>query len=132
MVAQRVVNVLEIIEVDEQDGRPAPAAVRECNCLMHAILQQYAMARANASTTSERYSRYLNQAPLAMTGIGTDKAFRIWFRALSTKFSSATNHVTARAKVLAAAQAMYGMGSGEANAVQRASAAMNVGLDAAE
>ena len=87
---------------------------------------------SSAIATSERHSRYLTKAPMAMTGIGTDKAFRIWFRALSTKFTSTTNYVGARARVLAAAEEMYGVGSREAKAVQRAYAAINVGLDVAE
>ncbi|UUZ51659.1 M4 family metallopeptidase [Massilia sp. B-10] len=50
---------------------------------------------SNASSSSEKYSKYLTRAPLAMTGIGSDKAFRIWFKALSTKFTSATNYADA-------------------------------------
>ena len=87
---------------------------------------------SNASATSEKYSKYLTKAPLAMTGIGSDKAFRIWFKALSTKFTSTTNYADARLKVLAAAQELYGTGSREAIAVQRAYAAINVGTDVAE
>ncbi|MES2018312.1 MAG: M4 family metallopeptidase [Pseudomonadota bacterium] len=87
---------------------------------------------SNASSTSPYYSSYLNKAPLAMTGIGNDKAFRIWFKALSTKFTSTTNYADARTKVLAAAQELYGVGSVEAKAVTRAYAAINVGLDIAE
>ena len=87
---------------------------------------------SNATSTSKYYSKYLIKAPLAMTGIGSDKAFRIWFKALSTKFTSSTNYADARLKVLAAAQELYGVGSREATAVQRAYAAINVGLDVAE
>ncbi|MRV76626.1 M4 family peptidase [Duganella sp. FT92W] len=93
----------------------------------------YFLARgSNASATSEYYSKYLTKAPLAMTGIGLDKAYRIWFRALTTKFTSSTNYADARAKVLAAAQELYGANSAEAKAVQRAYAAINVGTDIAE
>ena len=87
---------------------------------------------SNSTSTSDYYSAYLNKAPLAMTGIGTDKAYRIWFRALTTKFTAATNYADARAKVLLAAQELYGVGSKEATAVQRAYAAINVGADVAE
>ncbi len=87
---------------------------------------------SNSSSSSEYYSKYLTKAPLAMTGIGSDKAFRIWFKALSTKFTSSTNYADARTKVLAAAQELYGVGSMEAKAVQRAYAAINVGTDIAE
>ncbi|QYF94287.1 M4 family metallopeptidase [Massilia sp. PAMC28688] len=87
---------------------------------------------SSAVSSSDYHSRYLTKAPLAMTGIGSDKAFRIWFKALSTKFTSSTNYADARSKVLAAAQELYGVGSREAIAVQRAYAAINVGLDVAE
>jgi Zn-dependent metalloprotease len=87
---------------------------------------------SNATSTSVYYSKYLTQAPLAMTGIGSDKAYRIWFKASTTKFTSSTNYADARLKVLAAAQELYGVGSKEATAVQRAYAAINVGTDVAE
>ncbi len=87
---------------------------------------------SNSTSSSPYYSSYLNKAPLAMTGIGSDKAYRIWFKALSTKFTSSTNYADARTKVLAAAQELYGVGSKEATAVQRAYAAINVGTDVAE
>ena len=87
---------------------------------------------SNATTTSNYYSSYLVQLPKAMTGIGNDHAYRIWFRALTTKFTAATNYADARAKVLLAAQELYGTGSKEAIAVQRAYAAINVGADVAE
>jgi Zn-dependent metalloprotease len=87
---------------------------------------------SNSSSSSDYYSSYLKKAPLAMTGIGSDKAFRIWFKALSTKFTSSTKYADARTKVLAAAQELYGVGSREAIAVQRAYAAINVGADVAE
>jgi Zn-dependent metalloprotease len=84
---------------------------------------------SNASTTSDYYSKYLIKSPAAMTGIGNDKAFRIWFKAATTKFTSSTNYADARSKVLAAAQELYGVGSKEAIAVTRAFAAINVGAD---
>jgi Zn-dependent metalloprotease len=87
---------------------------------------------SNSSPTSDYYSSYLNKSPLAMTGIGTDKAYRIWFKALTTKFTSSTNYADARNKVLQSAQELYGAGSREATAVQRAYAAINVGTDVNE
>jgi Zn-dependent metalloprotease len=87
---------------------------------------------SNANAGSDYYSGYLTKAPLAMTGIGTDHAYRIWFRALTTKFTASTNYADARAKVLLAAQELYGVGSKEAIAVQRAYAAINVGADVDE
>jgi Zn-dependent metalloprotease len=87
---------------------------------------------SSSTTTSDYYSPYLTQAPKNMTGIGLDKAYRIWFKALTTKFTSSTTYADARLKVLAAAQEMYGVNSAEAKAVQRAYAAINVGTDIAE
>jgi Zn-dependent metalloprotease len=93
----------------------------------------YFLSQGSSSTTSsDFYSSYLNKTPLAMTGIGTDKAYRIWFRASTTKFTASTNYADARSKVLLAAQELYGVGSKEATAVQRAYAAINVGTDVAE
>ncbi|MDQ1817081.1 M4 family metallopeptidase [Massilia sp. CCM 9210] len=84
---------------------------------------------SNATSSSNYYSQYLVKSPAAMTGIGTDKAFRIWFKAATTKFTASTNYADARNKVLAAAQELYGVGSKEAIAVTRAYAAINVGAD---
>ncbi|MGW8395021.1 M4 family metallopeptidase [Pseudoduganella sp. HUAS MS19] len=93
----------------------------------------YFLAKGSSATVgSDTYSQYLTQQPKAMTGIGIDKAYRIWFRANTTKFTSSTNYADARLKVLAAAQELYGANSVEAKAVQRAYAAINVGADVAE
>jgi len=93
----------------------------------------YFLANGSSSvSTSPYYSPYLTQAPKNMTGIGTDKAFRIWFKANTTKFTSSTTYADARNKVLAAAQELYGTNSAEAKAVMRAYAAINVGTDVAE
>ncbi|WP_426340259.1 M4 family metallopeptidase [Pseudoduganella sp. S-14] len=93
----------------------------------------YFLAMGSSSvSTSDYYSPYLTQSPKNMTGIGIDKAYRIWFRANTTKFTSSTNYADARLKVLAAAQELYGANSAEAKAVQRAYAAINVGADVAE
>ena len=81
---------------------------------------------------SDYYSKYLVKSPAAMTGIGLDKAYRIWFKAAATKFTASTNYKDARAKMLQAAQELYGAGSLEAIAVQRAYAAINVGADVDE
>ncbi|MQA40506.1 M4 family metallopeptidase [Rugamonas aquatica] len=81
---------------------------------------------------SDYYSKYLVKSPAAMTGIGSDKAYRIWFKSLTTKFTSSTNYADARSKVLASAQELYGAGSKEVIAVTRAYAAINVGADVDE
>jgi Zn-dependent metalloprotease len=87
---------------------------------------------SNATSSSEYYSSYLTQQPLAMTGIGNDKAFRIWFRANTTKLTSSSNYADARTKMITSAEELYGAGSREAVAVKRAYAAINVGSDVAE
>ncbi|MYN17332.1 M4 family peptidase [Rugamonas sp. FT107W] len=87
---------------------------------------------SSADPASDYYSKYLVKSPAAMTGIGNDKAYRIWFKSLTTKFTSTTNYADARSKVLASAQELYGAGSKEAIAVQRAYAAINVGADVDE
>jgi Zn-dependent metalloprotease len=84
---------------------------------------------SNGAKSGDFSSPYLVKTPLAMTGIGTDKAYRIWFKASTTKFTSTTNYADARAKMLLAAQELYGAASKEAIAVQRAYAAINVGAD---
>jgi len=87
---------------------------------------------SKADKAGDYYSKYLVKSPAAMTGIGTDKAFRIWFKANTTKFTSSTNYADARAKMIEAAQELYGAASREAIAVQRAYAAINVGADVDE
>ncbi|MFF0437048.1 M4 family metallopeptidase [Streptomyces sp. NPDC004327] len=64
---------------------------------------------------------------LPVTGIGRDKAALIWYKALSTKFSSNTNYAGARTGTVAAATDLYGANSPEVLAVQNAWAAINVG-----
>ncbi|MFB7504855.1 M4 family metallopeptidase [Streptomyces broussonetiae] len=64
---------------------------------------------------------------LPVTGIGRDKALQIWYKALTTKFTSTTNYADARTGTLAAAGELYGTSSAEYAAVQDAWAAVNVG-----
>jgi len=87
---------------------------------------------SKADKAGDYYSKYLVKSPAAMTGIGTDKAFRIWFKANTTKFTSSTNYADARARMIEAAQELYGTDSREAIAVARAYAAINVGADVDE
>ena len=87
---------------------------------------------SSAENGNDAWSRFLVRQPLAMTGIGIDKAFRIWFRANTTKFTSSTNYLDARARMIEAAGELYGAGAREAIAVQRAYAAINVGADVDE
>ncbi|MEU0788392.1 M4 family metallopeptidase, partial [Streptomyces sp. NPDC006173] len=64
---------------------------------------------------------------LPVTGIGRDKALQIWYRALTTKFTSTTNYAAARTGTLAAAGELYGTTSAEYTAVANAWAAVAVG-----
>lgn len=61
-----------------------------------------------------------------IVGIGRDKFGKIWYRALTTKFTSSTTYPQARAATLAAAAELYGAGSPEQNAIARAWSAANV------
>ncbi|HEX8348183.1 MAG TPA: M4 family metallopeptidase, partial [Actinoplanes sp.] len=75
----------------------------------------------------------------AVTGIGRTKAAAIWYRALSTYFTSSTPYYlasnlknTARAHTLSAATDLHGLCSTEYRAVQKAWTSVNVaGADAA-
>ena len=84
---------------------------------------------SQAEKDSDYHSKYLNKKPAGMSGIGSDKAYRIWFKAATTKFTAITNYKDARAKMIASAEELYGAGSKEAVAVTRAYAAINVGTD---
>jgi Zn-dependent metalloprotease len=68
----------------------------------------------------------------AVTGIGRTKAAAIWYRALSTYFTSSTNYKAARGYTLSAATDLYGKCGTEYKAVQKAWSAVAVtGTDAA-
>ncbi|WP_328905971.1 M4 family metallopeptidase [Streptomyces sp. NBC_00234] len=64
---------------------------------------------------------------LPVTGIGRDKALQIWFKALTTKFTSTTNYAAARTGTLAVAGELYGTTSAEYKAVADAWAGIAVG-----
>ncbi|WP_306187016.1 M4 family metallopeptidase [Streptomyces sp. MK5] len=61
-----------------------------------------------------------------VTGIGRDKAGKIWYRALTVYMTSSTNYAGARTTTLNAAKDLYGSGSAEYNAVAAAWSAVNV------
>jgi len=61
-----------------------------------------------------------------VTGIGRAKAYQIWYKALTTYFTSSTDYAGARTGTLQAASALYGAGSAEYNAVAAAWKAVNV------
>lgn len=77
-----------------------------------------------SDATSDHYSAYL---PEGMTGIGIDKATRIWFKAVTEHFTSTTNYAGAREGCVQAATDLYGAGSPELAAVENAFGAINVG-----
>lgn len=56
----------------------------------------------------------------SLAGIGRDKAAKIWYRALTTKFTSSTSYASARSGTIAAANELYGSGSAESAAVAAA------------
>ncbi|WP_129311960.1 M4 family metallopeptidase [Streptomyces sp. L2] len=61
-----------------------------------------------------------------VTGIGRDKAVQIWYKALTTYFTSTTSYADARTGTLQAAADLYGSGSAEYKAVAAAWTAVNV------
>ncbi|MFE0446379.1 M4 family metallopeptidase [Streptomyces fungicidicus] len=61
-----------------------------------------------------------------VTGIGRAKALQIWYKALTTYFTSTTNYKAARTGTLNAASALYGSTSTEYKAVAAAWTAINV------
>jgi len=62
----------------------------------------------------------------AITGIGNDKAGRIWYRALTVYMTSRTDYAGARVATLNAAADLYGAGSAEYATVNTAWLAVNV------
>lgn len=67
---------------------------------------------------------------LTVTGIGNDKAAKIWYRALTTYFTPTTDYVSARIATLKAAADLYGAHGVEYNTVNSAWAAASlVGVD---
>ncbi|MGA4839512.1 M4 family metallopeptidase [Streptomyces sp. G45] len=61
-----------------------------------------------------------------VTGIGRDKAAKIWFKALTTYFTSTTDYAQARKDTLKAAGDLYGANSAEQKAVAAAWTGVNV------
>ncbi|MDT0465444.1 M4 family metallopeptidase [Streptomyces gibsoniae] len=61
-----------------------------------------------------------------VTGIGRDKALQIWYKALTTYFTSTTDYGGARKATLSAAADLYGSSSAEYKAVAAAWSAVNV------
>jgi Zn-dependent metalloprotease len=77
-----------------------------------------------ATTSGETSSSYL---PKGMSGIGNDKAAKIWFHALTTRMPSTTDYARARVEMIKAARDLFPAGGAEEIAVWNAFAAINVG-----
>lgn len=87
------------------------------------LLAEGAKVPAGANVTA---AQLVCNSDTALTGIGRDKAAKIWYRALTTKFTSNTTYPQARARTLTAASELYGANSPEYAAVQRAWSAVSV------
>ncbi|WP_121833926.1 M4 family metallopeptidase [Streptomyces sp. S1] len=61
-----------------------------------------------------------------LTGIGRDKAVKIWYKALTSYFTSTTNYAAARRGTIQAATDLYGTSSTEVAAVKAAWNGVNV------
>ena len=79
---------------------------------------------ASSDASSHAYSPYL---PGGMTGIGNDKAARIWYAAMTEWMTPVDKYADARVAAINAATELYGDGSPELQAVRNAFAAINVG-----
>ena len=79
---------------------------------------------ASSSVIGTDYSAYL---PKGMTGIGNDRAARIWYKALTEYLTWDSDYAGARSAALSAATDLYGKSSVEYAAVENAFAAINVG-----
>jgi Zn-dependent metalloprotease len=79
---------------------------------------------AGATTTGNTSTTLL---PAGMTGIGNDKAARIWYRALTTYLTASSNYAAARTAAISAAKDLYTAGSAEEQAVWNAFHGINVG-----
>jgi len=64
---------------------------------------------------------------VAVTGIGTSAMERIWYRALTTYFTSGTNFSAARTATINAANDLFGAGSAQATTVAQGWCAVGVG-----
>lgn len=62
----------------------------------------------------------------SVTGLGRDKAGKIWYRALTVYLTSSSGYADARVATISAANDLYGIGSVEANTVAAAWSAVSV------
>ena len=75
---------------------------------------------------SENEQSPMTNGVTSITGIGNDKAARIWYKALTAYMTSRTTYAGARTATLSAATALYGAGSTEYATVNKAWLAVNV------
>ncbi|HJV22840.1 MAG TPA: M4 family metallopeptidase [Holophagaceae bacterium] len=81
---------------------------------------------SQVDSLSENEASPLMNGVTGITGIGNDKAARIWFRALSAYMTSRTTYAGARTATLSAAKDLYGDSSVEYATVATAWTAVNV------
>ena len=79
---------------------------------------------ASANPASEYASSYL---PEGMSGLGNDRAARLWYWAMTSYMTSLTDYAGARSATISAAKDSYGAGSQEEQAVWNAFHGINVG-----
>ena len=79
---------------------------------------------ASPKRGSDFHSEYL---AAGMTGLGQDRAARIWYRALTHYLTSTSGYAEARNAAISAATDLYGSGSPEVKAVWNAFHGINVG-----
>jgi hypothetical protein len=79
---------------------------------------------ASPDPGSQTHSEYL---PDGMSGIGNDRATRIWYKTLTEHLLPDADFAAARTASITAAQELFGAGSVEETAVTSAWAAVNVG-----
>ena len=85
----------------------------------------YLLSQGTDPTDPNKQSAYL---PGGMTGVGNDKAARIWYRTISSLVvNSGSDYHDMREYTLQTARELYGDDSGEVAAVENAWAAVNVG-----
>jgi Zn-dependent metalloprotease len=82
---------------------------------------------SQGSSGSSGSDFYTPRLPSGMTGVGNDKAARIWFRAMSVYLTPYSFYWDARLASIRAARDLYGSGSAEVAAVKNAFAGINVG-----
>jgi len=82
------------------------------------------LSQGASATSGDYYSSY---TPNGFSGLGPEKAAKIWYRALATYMTSSTTYAGARTACISAVKDLYGAGGAEEAAVWNAFAAINVG-----